>query len=121
MARPQKSPEERRSEQVKCTLSPVELARVRDRADKMQTTVADFVRSAALDKPLKVQESTAPDFITRNELRRIGSNLNQIARVLNAGGKHDSDDLSALITKLDTLFDRWLDHGSQSRQIRHQL
>lgn len=121
MARPQKAPEERRSEQVNVGLSPVELARVRDRASKLDTTVTDFVRSAALNKPLRVEESTAVDFETRHELRRIGSNLNQIARVLNAGGNHAPAELSALCQKLDHLFDQWLNHDPASGTVRPQL
>lgn len=118
MARPQIPPEQRRTKQVKCVLSPMEFSLVQDRASKLQTTPADFVRNAALNKPLRVTESTAVDFETRNELRRIGVNLNQIARVLNAGGEHDSDDLSTLCGKLDNLFDMWLNHDPQSRKVR---
>lgn len=121
MARPTKAPEERRSEQINIGLSPIELARVRDRAGQLETTVTDFVRSAALNKPLRVEHSTAPDFITRHELRRIGVNLNQIAHALNAGKPHDHRQLMGLCAKLDTLFDQWLSHDSAHRQSRHEL
>lgn len=121
MARPQKSPEERRTKHVNVALSPREIARLQDRAGKVQTTVTDFVRSAALNKPLQVQESNSPDFMTRQELRRIGNNLNQIARVLNADGKHDPSELSALCGKLDALFDKWLNYDPASSAIRPQL
>lgn len=109
---------EKRSEQANIRLSPAELAAISDKANSAKTTVTEFVRAAALNKRTPVQKSTAVDFETRNELRRIGVNLNQIARVLNAGGTANADELNALCGKLDILFDEWLGHGSQSRQFR---
>lgn len=117
MARPQKAPQDRRSEQINIGLSPYELARVKCKADEANTTVTAFVRASALNKRLTVQQSDAPDFMTRHELRRIGVNLNQIAHALNAGLPHDQSALSAAITKLDDLFDKWLTHDPQSRTI----
>jgi hypothetical protein len=121
MARPTKSPTERRTEQVKIVLSPVELAQVKGKADRADTTVTAFVRAAALGKPVTVKQSTAPDFMTRNELRRIGVNLNQIAHTLNAGLGHTPVELTSVCRKLETLFDRWLEHGSEDRGSRSQL
>lgn len=121
MARPPKAPQDRRTEQVKIVLSPTELARVKAKADRAENTVTAFVRAAALGKPVKVEQTSAPDFMTRNELRRIGVNLNQIAHALNSGRGHAPDELRRLCAKLDQLFDRWLDHGSQDRTGRPQL
>ena len=121
MARPTKAPQERRSEQVNIGLSPVELARVRDRAGKVKTTVTDFMRQAALDKPLRVEETQAVDFKTRHELRRIGNNLNQIAHALHTGQGYAPQELTALCEKLDTLFDRWLGHDPAHSKIRNEL
>lgn len=117
MARPQKAPHEKATEQVNIRLSPVDLARLRVKAARAGMTVSDFVRAAALNKSVTVTETSAPDFLTRNELRRIGSNLNQVAHVMNAGGISSPDRIEALVAKLDTLFDRWLDHGSEGREI----
>lgn len=118
MARPQKSPEERRTQQVNVALSPVEIAALQSKADEAKTTVTAFVRASALNKRVTVKKSDAPDFMTRNELRRIGVNLNQIARALNEGRGHVPEDLSNVCNQLEALFDRWLDHGSQDRKIR---
>jgi len=118
LARPKKSPHEQRAEQVSIRLSPVELATLRSKANTAETSVTAFVRSAALGKRVTVTQSTAPDFITRNELRRIGVNLNQIARSLNEGRGHNPPELLAICAKLETLFDRWLDHDSASNQPR---
>lgn len=118
MARPQKAPHEKATEQVNIRLSPADLARIRMQADRASMTVSDFVRAAALRKTVTVTETSAPDFLTRNELRRIGSNLNQMAHVMNAGGVSSPDRIEALVAKLDILFDRWLDHGSEGRKVR---
>jgi|GEM_PF-857845 len=118
MARPQKAPHEKATEQVNIRLSPADLARVRVKAARAGMTVSDFVRAAALNKSVTVTETNGPDFLTRNELRRIGSNLNQMAHVMNAGGVSSPDRIEALVAKLDTLFDRWLDHGSEGRKVR---
>lgn len=118
MARPQKAPEDRRTKQIKFVLNPVEYARIQNRADSVQTTVTDFVRTAALEKPLKVQKSVAPDFMTRNDLRRIGNNLNQSLVEFRMKKIPPPDDLLSAISKLDTLFDKWLDHEPASIKNR---
>jgi dynactin complex subunit len=118
VARPKKSPEERRTEQFNIGLSPVELAQIKGKADETSQTVTAFIRASALEQKITVQKSTAPDFMTRNELRRIGTNLNQIAHALNSGRDFDTTELNAVIGKLDHLFDRWLNHDPESRQVR---
>lgn len=118
MARPTKPPHERSSEQVNIRLSPVQLARLQEQADKAGTTVTDFVRASALGKRVTVKKSTAPEFMTIHELRRIGVNLNQIAHAMNAGGITSPDRVNALAAKLDTLFDKWLGLDTESRPER---
>lgn len=118
MARPKKSPLDAKTEQVSIRLSPLELADLQGKADDAKTNVTAFVRAAAIGQQLKVIKSTAPDFLDRNEVRRIGVNLNQIARSLNEGRGHAPAELIALCEKLDTLFDRWLDYDSESYKPR---
>lgn len=120
MARPKKDPSTKRTEQVSVALSPIELAAIYAKATKAQTNPTAFVRDAALGKAVSIVESTAPDFITRNELRAIGVNLNQIAKALNSGQQALPASLVQCCEKLDTLFDQWLSHDTQSRP-RHQL
>ena len=109
---------EKRAEQINVRLTPKELALIEGKATAAKTTVTELVRTLALGRKVAVQYSRAPDFTTRDELRRIGVNLNQIARVLNAGGAANSSDLTALCGKLDSLFDEWLEHGSEGRPAR---
>lgn len=121
MARPKIDPAQKRTESVRVSLSPVEFAALNAKADAGETNVTAFVRAAALGKPVTVQKSTTPDFATRDELRRIGVNLNQIAKAMNAGKAVPPAVLTSVCEKLDVLFDQWLNHDPQSRKIRPQL
>ena len=118
MARPKIDPAKKRTESVRVSLSPVELAQLNAKAERGETTVTAFVRASALGKSVTVQQSTAPDFATRDELRRIGVNLNQIAKQMNAQKTVAPAELLGVCAKLDHLFDQWLNHDPQSRQVR---
>jgi|TARA_R110002051_G_C8764533_1_gene502320 hypothetical protein len=118
MARPKIDPALKRTEGVRIPLSPVELAKLNAKADAGETNVTAFVRAAALGKSITVQKSTSPDFVTRNELRAIGNNLNQITKAMNAQKSVPPSELLAVCAKLDTLFDQWLNHDPKSRKIR---
>lgn len=121
MARPKKAPTERRTEQVSLRLSPVELARLQGKADQSRQSVTAFVRAAAMGKPVTVQQVQAGDFELRQELRRIGVNLNQIAKSLNARQQALPVSLVATCEKLDAIFDRMLADGAQGHERRAQL
>lgn len=118
MARPKIDPALKRTEGVRIPLSPVELAQLKAKSEDGETTVTAFVRASALGKSVTVQKSTAPDFVTRNELRAIGVNLNQIAKAMNAQKTVAPTELLDICAKLDHLFDQWLNHDPKSRQIR---
>lgn len=118
MARPKLDPTERKTEQINLRLSPVELSTLARKADAAGTTVTAFTRSAALGKTVKAPPQSSVDFETRQELRRIGVNLNQIAKHLNAGRAVPVDVIAQTCTKLDSLFDRIMPDGSESRAFR---
>ena len=118
--RPKLSPEDRHSEQINIPLKPSYLASLQDSADKAQTTVTDFVRASALGHRFTVIQSHAPDFETLEELRRIGVNLNQIAKALNAGREDLPASLVLACDKLDALLERWL-LNDNSHHNRPQL
>lgn len=111
MARPKKDPTDKRTEQLALRLSPVEVARLHEKAELAQTNVTAFVRAAALGRPVTVS-APASDFELRQELRRIGVNLNQIAKALNARQQALPASLVGCCEKLDVLFDRMLAHDS---------
>jgi len=115
MARPRIDPALKRTEGVRIPLSPVELAKLNAKAEAGETNVTAFVRAAALGKSVTVRKSTAPDFLTRNELRSIGTNLNQIAKAMNSQQTVEPSELLAVCAKLDHLFDQWLSHDQSHR------
>lgn len=118
MARPKIDPTKKRTESVRVSLSPAEITAIADKATKAQTNVTAFVRAAALGKSVTVTQSEGLDFETRQELRRIGTNLNQIAKALNAGRQELPASLDLACTQLNQLFDQWLPHGSARQQNR---
>lgn len=115
MARPKSDPMDLRSLQVNVRLNPHEVAELRARAERSGTTITAFVRASALGKPMRPAPSGSADFATRQELRRVGVNLNQIAKALNSGKGVSPVVLETVCRKLDTLFDQMLAHGSESR------
>ena len=121
MARPKMDPTERRTAQLGLRLSPVELASIQERADKAGMNVTDFARAAALSRKLPSAPASTVDFETRAELRRIGVNLNQIAKALNARREALPASLVATCEKLDALFDRIMPDGAQGHERRPQL
>lgn len=108
MARPKLSPQERHSEQINIPLRPADLARLHDSADKAKTTVTDFVRASALGHRFTVMQSDAPDTETIEQLRRIGVNLNQIAKRMNERKSVSSSKLDTALDDLQTLLARWM-------------
>lgn len=118
MARPTLDPLHAKSERVNLRLTPIELARLNERASRAGVPVAVFARAAALGREVRAQETTAPDFMTRNELRAIGNNLNQLARAANQGQDVPQAELMRVLYKLDALFDQWFAHGAERQQAR---
>ena len=122
MARPKIDPMKRRTAQVSVAVSPAELAALQEKADRAGMNVTAFTRASALSRKLPAPSTASPvDFETRAELRRIGTNLNQIAKAMNAGRDGIPASLTATCQKLDALFDRIMPDGSQGHISRPQL
>ena len=108
MGRPEKSPQDRHSETVRVPLRPADHARLQSMADKAETTITDFVRASALGQKFTVIQSDAPDFETVEQLRRIGVNLNQIAKRLNERKSVKPERLDSALADLQNLLSRWM-------------
>ena len=121
MARPKSDPTNRRTAQLNLRLSPVELAALQSKAEAAGTNLTAFTRAAALSRKLPAAPVSSVDFETRQELRRIGVNLNQIAKAMNARSEALPASLVAACEKLDALFDRIMADGAESRERRPQL
>ena len=108
MGRPRKSPEDSHTASVRVPLRPADFADLQAKADKAETTITDFVRAAALGQKFTVVESSAPDFETVEQLRRIGVNLNQIAKRMNQGRMVTPPAVTRAVAKLEKLLTAWI-------------
>ena len=84
MPRPQKSPEEKRSEVARFRLTIAERAFLRSQADAAGLSEAEYLRKRALGLPVRAaSERSDPALVS--ELNRIGVNVNQLARATHRG------------------------------------
>jgi hypothetical protein len=113
MARPKKSAADARPHVVAFRLNDAEMALLRSEADASgmaasETARAKVTRARASARFGATRRSAAPEsqamFELRQQLVRVGVNLNQIARRLNMTGEHEPDELRNACRDLDALF-----------------
>ena len=126
MARPKKSPSELRTNPVNIGLTAPEKDFLQKQADASQKTITDFMRSAALNKPIAVIQSPVPDRDLKNEIRRIGVNIHQLVRDLNMNKirslpPETASLLTSLDKKIDDLYYAWISYDTASGQKRPKL
>ena len=87
MARPRKSPVQKRNTQrnLRFTLEEDELLRVE--AAKAGLSVSEYIRALALKHRVSAPASRRADPALISELNRIGVNVNQLARAVHTGRK----------------------------------
>ena len=83
--RPRLPDDEKRRGKIGFTPTNDERAEIEGRAALLNLTVAEYVRSACLGAPLSVKQHREFSPGDRHALNRIGININQIAKHLNAG------------------------------------
>ncbi|WP_262300147.1 plasmid mobilization protein [Microvirga sesbaniae] len=98
--RPALPPHLKRTGKISFTPTPDERAAIESRADAAGLSVADFVRLAALGRPLTVHQHRELSPADRYALQRIGVNLNQIAKHMNAGRSPDGQAVAAAVADL---------------------
>jgi len=119
MGRPLKSPQDKRDCRVAVMLTMAERAELESRAQGLGLTISDYIRRRALGVPLPPQ---AADRRVRDKLAtsllRIGVNLNQIAKHMNAG-RHAPPELPSLVATIQTHLNVLTNESSRdnSRQI----
>lgn len=87
IGRPRKAEAEKRAERLPAPrVTAAELAHVQAQAARAGLDVAEFCRRAALRQRIAQARAAADDALLL-ELNRVGVNLNQIARRLNASGR----------------------------------
>jgi len=85
MARPKKNDQDKRSERSEQRYTVAERVFIRDQALRAGISETEFIRRRALSLPVKAAPTSSSDPALVSELNRIGVNLNQIAKAMNAG------------------------------------
>lgn len=114
MARPRKDDSERRTEAITVRLTASERLRIDESALAASTPPSEFVRRQALDGRIVQARRTVLDPAAFDQLRRIGINLNQLARLANTTGTVPPE-LSSVCQTLETFIAAELGHGSTRR------
>jgi hypothetical protein len=101
MGRPKNSPETQRDNLLQVRLTAIEKVGLEGRAASVGLSVSEFVRRRALGVPMPPQ---AADRATRDKLAtallRIGVNLNQITKHMNAG-RHAPPELGGVLATVN--------------------
>lgn len=83
MARPKKLPDELRIDTLAFRLTPAERLQIEDAARAAGVTASEYARMQTLRGRVVVQPRQSLDHAAFDQLRRIGVNLNQLARIAN--------------------------------------
>ena len=95
--RPKKTEATGRASRVHVLLTVGEKTRVREAARRGGLSISEYVRRRTLGRPV----TSRVDADVERQLRRIGVNLNQLARVANAAGQVERGaDLDALVGEI---------------------
>ena len=99
MPRPKIEPDARRTERINPRFTPAELLRIESAASVAGMSASEYVRMQALRGRVVVQQRRELSGEAFDELRRIGVNINQLARIANTTGRAPA----RLETALETL------------------
>lgn len=106
MARPKKPADERRSTQALVRLTDMERLQAEQSASAHGLTLAEFFRRRALGYRLPSTNTNRQQIAeTTTALLRLGVNLNQIAKHVNAGRDTPVYELSDLIARINAAMD----------------
>ncbi len=113
MPRPRKQQHENRTSRMNLRLSPTEREEVESKARLAGLPAHEFARVAALGcrvvaaAQIATPDPTAPTTPLVVALNRVGVNLNQIARALNAQTGIQPQDLVDTLARVNALLDTW--------------
>ena len=85
MARPRLGEEERRTRTVGVRVTEAEAEELRERAQDARLSVGAYLRRRGLGQRVRMATERRLGAVELRELNRIGVNLNQMARAMNAG------------------------------------
>ena len=113
MARPRKDQLDARGHPVSVRLTPDERVQLQGKADVAGLSLSDFIRQAALGASIHVAapiptSTASPAGVAHIvALNRVGVNLNQIARALNAETGFNPAELDDALKRVCDLLDEW--------------
>jgi hypothetical protein len=118
MARPKKAPQDKRDESLNPRLTATERARIEAAARLYGLSASDFMRRRALGHrlPASLAEKHR-EAATATALIRLGVNLNQIAKHVNAGRSAPMGGLADLINRINAELDKIYDPGAGRRPV----
>ena len=111
MARPKKQDHEKRTEQTKIRWTLAELEWLDEQARKAGMNRAEFIRRRSMSLPVVASRPSVSDPGLVTELNRIGVNLNQIAKAMNAGRALPSS-VATIQHELQTALRKVLGYGA---------
>ena len=95
---------QRRSHRLWLRLTEAEQATIRANAQAAGLPLAEYLRRAATGRVIRARV----DGEVCSQLRRIGNNLNQVARALNSGMAVDSGEVRRVLQHVDEALFRYL-------------
>ncbi|WP_421754180.1 plasmid mobilization protein [Croceimicrobium sp.] len=107
MARPTKNIEEKQSEVLRFRCTPSEKNSIQEKSSQVGLSLSDYMRAMALDGQIKIQQSKY-DFELVHQLKKLGVNINQQTKKLNATGVIPIE-LKRVLPKLEELLDQLLE------------
>ena len=113
MARPRKAAKDRRSEIVRFAVRPDELVRIHKAAARSGRTASAYARAMALSGRVVIHQTRALPPEIFDQLRRIGVNLNQLARLANRKGDLPPG-LGRLCATIELFIVQHISHGPKS-------
>lgn len=111
MARPKKPTNETRPHVVSFRLTDIEMAQLEKEAVAAGLVPNECARLKTLESPAPGKRKKEREgrrelqvsFELRQELRRVGVNMNQIARRLNMTGEHEPEELASASKRVDEI------------------
>ena len=106
MARPKKSNSETFTDGMFLRMHPDDKRMIKSRAKEVGLTASEYVRVSARSCEIIQKTRTDIDFRLVYELNKIGVNLNQIARAINARGESVPVNLERVLKRIDGYLDK---------------
>lgn len=109
--KPPRSEKRQRHTHLIARCTPDEKAYAQERAKERGLTFPDYLRALATGtRPLRTRQQadnhTEAVILLKAELNRIGSNINQVAKLANATGSVSAEQVRDLIAKLGQCYDK---------------